>query len=213
MPQTDAGTAITRYREALHWSKRRLAREVGLSPAYIVQLESGERPVGVKLLARLADAMHVHPYKLLGAAGFISPEHIAEAEDAATRALQDDPDFAGRAAENEPAGTFAWIVSDYLGMLGDDADGVDPELAQIVCIDWSERAPERWKAMQEGKTNAITTSQVADQLEQWGDMLERMEALRAKQTAPIEGWNELTDQQRRLVQQLVNQFRRSADSE
>lgn len=213
MPQTDASKAITRYREALHWSKRRLAREVGLSPAYIVQLENGERPVSVKILARLADAMSIHPYKLLGAAGFISPEHIVEAEEAATRALLDDPEFAGRRAENEPAGTFAWIVSDYLSMLGDDPDGVDPDLPQIVALDWSTIAPERWEALQEGTANAVTTSHVADQLQQWADMLEKMEALRAKQSTPIEGWNDLTDSQRRLIQQLVNQFRRSADSE
>ena len=211
-PLTEAAKTITRHREALHWSKRRLAREAHLSPAYIVQMENGERPVTGRALQSIADAVGLHPYVLRGESGLIPSADVEEAERVAKRAL-DDPKTGKGARSDDTGGAFAWLVSDYLQMLGHDAYGVDWDGPYAVDVDWSELAPERWQALRDGKVNAVTTGQIVQGLEDAIVEIERREATQAKPPAQIEGWDELTETQRKLVQQLVNQFRRSADSE
>lgn len=205
MPPTDAAKTITRHRERLHWSKRRLAREAELSPAYIVQMENGERPVTERALARIADAVGLHPYVLLGEAGFIDTPHVEEAERMAAEAMK-VPGMVDRARSGDTGGKLAWLVADYLALLGDDPYGVGADATPLVDCDWSTIAPERWKAIADGSVRAKTTAQITAEVNEW---------LAARGQAPtaIEGWNELTDTQRALVQQLVNQFRRSADGQ
>lgn len=212
MPPTDVAKTITRHREGLRWSKRRLAREAHLSPAYIVQLEKGDRPITGRALGDIAEAVGVPPYRLLAEAGLIPAEHVEEAERIATIAL-DDPAISVQALATDVGGKLAWLVSDYLNMLGDDAYGRDTGGPYLVAIDWSALAPERWQALRDGKTNATTKADVRQGLLRAADELDRREAEYSKPPTAVEGWDELTETQRRLVQQLVNQFRRSADSE
>jgi len=212
-PLTEAAKTITRHREALHWSKRRLAREAHLSPAYIVQMENGERPVTGRALQSIADAVGLHPYVLRGEAGFIPAEDVAEAERAAGLRMEGDPKIAESRHFTDTGGAFAWLVSDYLQMLGHDAYGTDWDGPCGVDVDWSDLAPERWRALREGKVNAVTTGQIIQGLTDTIAEIERQEATQPKPPTQIEGWAELTETQRKLVQQLVNQFRRSADSE
>ncbi len=212
MPPSQAAKVITKHREALRWSKRRLAREAHLSPAYIVQMENGDRPVTGRALQSIADAVGLHPYILRGEAGFIPAEDVAEAESVAKRAFE-DPAFQDGPGYDDTGGAFAWLVADYLHMLGHDAYGTDWDGPKGVDFDWSRLAPERWKALREGKVNAVTTAQILQGLEDAIVDIERQEATQPKPPTQIEGWTELTETQRKLVQQLVNQFRRSADSE
>jgi transcriptional regulator with XRE-family HTH domain len=210
MPPTAAGKAITRCREERHFSKRRLAREAHLSPAYIVQLENGERPPTPNAMLHIADALGVPPYALLTEAGFISREHTEEAERIAKLAWNS----VANPETDHGIVTFDWYVADYLDMLGDDPYATGHDYPHRVLHDWSELAPERWKALQNGEVNAITFDQLNERIsEMRAEERLRAEALRARQATPIEGWDDLTDTQRRLVQQLVNQFRRSANGD
>lgn len=204
MPPSEAARTITRHREALGWSKRRLARGSGMSAAYIVQMENGERPVTPKALARIADAVGLHPYQLLTEAGFIPADHTREAEQMAAEGMK-HPEIAGRARPGDTGGALAWLVSDYLMLLGDDPYGLGPDVVPVVACDWSGLAPERWKAMQESGGKITTLASTLDEARQWI-------ANQRKTPTAIEGWDELTDVQRTLVQQLVNQLRRSTDS-
>lgn len=199
MSVSEAAATITRHRDRLKWSKRRLARESGLSPAYISQLENGNRPVTARALARIADAVGLHPYQLLTEGGFIPAEDTAEAERKARLGME-DPDKLRHARADDTGGQFAWLVADYLYLLGHDPYGSEAEGPWIVGVDWSDLAPERWHAMQEGWVNARTLDSVREEARDW---------LAAQPQVPtqIEGWDELTPTQHRLVQQLVNQLR------
>ena len=213
MQPSTAAEVITQHREALHWSKRRLAREAGLSAAYIVQLENGERPVTGRALQKIADAVRLHPYVLRGEAGLIPSEDVAEAESAARLLMEGDPTISESRTFNDTGGAFAWLVADYLQMLGHDAYGTDSDGPFGVDVDWSDLAPERWTALRDGKVNAITTGQIVQGLKEAIVEMERHEAKASKPPTQIEGWDELTDTQRKLIQQMVNQFTRSADGE
>lgn len=56
---TTRGERITARREQLDWSRAELARRVGCSPAYISQIESGERNGSHATLAAIAAALSV----------------------------------------------------------------------------------------------------------------------------------------------------------
>lgn len=204
MTVSQAAEVITRYRQDLKWSKRRLARESGLSPAYVVQLENGTRPVTAPALAKIADAFGIHPYVLLTEAGFIPGEATLEAERMTALAME-QPSMRSQAMSNDTGGTYAYLVADYLNMLGHDSYGLDFEGPYIVVADWSTLAPERWAALQERRVNAVTMDHLKSDMDQ--RTRERQAARAAAPTAPIEGWHELTSTQQRLVQQLVNQLR------
>lgn len=203
MPVSKAASVITRHREDLRWSKRRLARESELSPAYIVQLENGERPVTARILGRIADAMRIHPYVLLGEAGFIPPEHVAEAEAKAAEAIQ-DPDIAAAALDGDTGGKSAWLVADYLYLLGHDPFGGTWKWGPGGHeIDWTPFAPER---MAEADANPETE-----------DIRRRRFPSRyppkSQAPSPIEGWEDLSDADQSMVQQLVNRLRHRTDDQ
>jgi transcriptional regulator with XRE-family HTH domain len=197
---TQVAAAVTKRRTALGWSKRRLARESGISAPYLVQIEKGERIPTPRTIARIADGLRIHPYVLLGESGVIPSELVEEAERVAAKAL-DDPSIHARRTD-DTGGGFAWLVADYLNMLGQDAYGTETDGPLLVDVDWSQLAPHRWDSMRAGKVNAQTTTDLLAEAREW------MKANSSPPT-PIEGWDELTDTQRRLVQQLVNQMRRS----
>lgn len=204
MPLNEAARAITRHREQLGWSKRRLSRESSVSAPYIVQLENGTRDANPHILVQLADAMGIHPYVLLGEAGFIPPDHIAEAEAKAAEAMK-DPAMVAQARDDDTGGAFAWLVADYLNLLGDDAfaSGVVEFGPGANIVDWTTYAPER---MAEAERNP--RSEPIRRIFSAAHVIST-----SPKPTPIEGWNELTDVDQRLVQQLVNRLRRQEPAE
>lgn len=48
---------IIALREAAGWSKNKLAKEAGISQAYVSQLESGQKQPGVDVLSRICSAL------------------------------------------------------------------------------------------------------------------------------------------------------------
>lgn len=94
------GATIKQLREAVGMSKSRLGREAGVSNAYIVQIEQGDRSPSEDVLRRIAHVLRVPPHKLLIPAGLVDAEDVAHAQDwlnkreaeaaAAGRTLNDD---------------------------------------------------------------------------------------------------------------------------
>lgn len=74
------GLTLKRLREERGLSKSRLSREAGVSDAYIVQIEKGDRTPSREVLRDLARVLRVPPHALLIPAGLYSPETIANAE-------------------------------------------------------------------------------------------------------------------------------------
>jgi transcriptional regulator with XRE-family HTH domain len=203
MPEHTTPLAITAHREAMSWSKRRLAREAGMSAPYIVQLENAERPLTPKAVARIAEALGMPTARLLFETGFISPEHMSEAESATERAMH-DPDIVANADEGDIGGKYMWLIADYLNLLGDDPYGLPNHPHNMANADWSKIAPER-------------VAERPDKVFTDDDALRELQALalgrQTHRSAPptdIEGWSELSDADHQLVQRLVNRLRRDA---
>jgi transcriptional regulator with XRE-family HTH domain len=77
------GAVLRQLREERKLSKSRLAREAGISDAYVVQIEHDDRSPSEEVLMRLAHVLRVPPHRLLIPAGYYTPEEIARAERAA----------------------------------------------------------------------------------------------------------------------------------
>jgi len=194
-----AAKTITKYREALGWSKRRLAREAMISAPYVVQMENGERPVTRKMLGMLADSMGTPPWVLLSEGGFIPADDLREAETMAARAIS-DPNIEDRALASHPGGKLGWLISDYLYLLGDDPYGTGWEFGPGGHeIDWTPYAPERMAAADANpNTEEIRRMRFPA----------RYGAPKAA-PSPIEGWDELTEADRKIVQQMATQLLRA----
>jgi len=195
-----AATAITRHREDLGWSKRRLARTSGVSAPYIVQIENGTRPATARVVGALAEAMGLPRYKLLGEAGFIPEDRVTEAEEMATQAIYIES-IAASAFGEIPEKRHEWLVGDYLYLLGYDpyGDGYTAGPGGNHA-DWRPLVPD-------APTPFLTLAKENFSLRQ---------AVRSEKTTTpnaIEGWNELTGSDQRLVQQLVNKLRSAADTD
>jgi len=74
------GLVIKKLREERKLSKSRLSREAGISDAYVVQIEQGQRSPSEDVLRRIAHVLRVPPHKLLIPAGFFDADEIARAE-------------------------------------------------------------------------------------------------------------------------------------
>jgi transcriptional regulator with XRE-family HTH domain len=200
---TSAGMVFTTWRGDAGWTIRRLARESGLSPAYISQLEKGQRPPTPAAAGRIADALGEHPYELLCALGFIPLDHMNEARQMAEAALE-IPSLGGQARGETAEAKLDWLIIDYLYLLGDDPYGTGWAYGPGGNeADWTPLAPER---MAEADANPRTAE------------IRKLRFPHRAQTAkpapsPIEGWEELSDSDRHFVQQMVNKLRRSATGE
>jgi transcriptional regulator with XRE-family HTH domain len=198
---TLAALVVTRHRERLGWSKRRLSRETNYSAPYIVQVENGERPATAKFVARVADAIGLPPYVLLGEAGFIPADHVTEAETMAAEAMNNKK-IAFSARGGTSSEKKAWLVADYLYLLGDDPYASGWKYGPGGNhIDWTPFSPER--------------AAVADANPLTATMRERRVPLPTTDApkpmpTPIEGWDELSGADQTLVQRLVNRLRRAA---
>ena len=136
-------------------------------------------------------------YKLLTEAGFIRQTAADEAEAMAKRAL-DVPSIVASAYGQEPEKRYEWLVADYLYLLGYDpyGDGYDMGPGGNHA-DWRPLAPD-------------SPAPFSDLLKENLTLRQAVRAAGAKKPAQIEGWDELTDSDRRLIQQLVNKLRRAA---
>ncbi len=56
---------LKKYRKAKGYSQLTLAVESGVSEDYISDIERGKYPPNLKIIAKLAEALGVEPYKLL----------------------------------------------------------------------------------------------------------------------------------------------------
>lgn len=194
MAPTEQGLLIKSIRKDHHWSVRRLARATQLSAGYISQLETGARPVTARVAGKIADAFGMPPYQLLAQMGFLPAEHVAEATKYAKKALE-VPSVLAAAREGFNESPFDWLVIDYLYMLGDDPYGTGWTGEPGNHADWSPLIPDAPEPV---------TSRFYREAEAW-EAAQRT----APVATPVEGWDDLSDSQRRLVQQLVNQLRKT----
>jgi len=199
MTPNKLGLLIRSMREERRWSVRRLAREAGVSAGYVSQLENGVRPLTPMVTGCIADAFGVPPYTLLSQFGFIPPEHLAEAEDMARKGLE-VPNIAKMAVAREGETEFDWLVIDYLYMLGDDPYGTGWDAGEGGNhADWTPLVPDAPEPL---------PNRIRDELE----AIRRAKGIH-KEPQPIEGWEDLSEADRELVQQMVNRFRGSTTGE
>lgn len=196
MTDMDAGKIIRRHRTARLLSVRRLARDARLSAGYVSQIESGKRPLTTRVTGAFADALGIAPHELLAECGFIPEALLADAKEAAAKAMA-LPDFATRARGRTDAERRDWLIADYLIARGHDPYGTLSDRAMPPpALNWSPLLPD-------------APTPAADALR------EAIEHARAQAAAatPIEGWEELSDSDRQFVQQMVNKLRRRPTGE
>jgi len=195
--ETIAPEAIKKARKALIWSVRRLAREAGLSPAYISQIESGKRPLTPRATGRIADALRIPAHDLLQLAGFIPEDRLQEAKEMADRAMH-VPELVQRAFGASDDQRRDWLVDDYLLLLGEDPSGGGNDFGPGAHIaNWRLLDPE------------LPESRILAQAQEW----KRQNPRTPRPSAPIEGWDELPPTDQQFIQQMVNKLRRRTTGE
>ncbi|MBN1461061.1 MAG: helix-turn-helix transcriptional regulator [Armatimonadetes bacterium] len=193
----EAREAIRDRRRSLLWSVRRLAREAHLSPGYISQIESGKRPLTARAAGQIAEALGVPPYDLLALAGFLDWNAVHEAKRRAREALR-VPGMVAAARVSHPEQVEQWLVEDYLLLLGLSPSGRGNSYGPGAHLaDWSQVDP------------SLPPSRILQDMRDWAHTNTEPSA----RPAPIEGWDELSDTDRALVQQLVNKIRHAASEQ
>jgi transcriptional regulator with XRE-family HTH domain len=177
------GLTIKELREGRKLSKARLAREAGFSDAYLVQIEKGDRTPSTSVLLSIAKALRVPPHQLLLQAGYYTD---AETETARTRAEHEIARI-----EAERNGPLLQEERDRLYAVEYDRIGLERSQEEYYAD------PAAWQEtetafMRENDPLALTS----DEFWQWD---------KAASWAP-EHWNDLSDRDRRLVQQLINRL-------
>ena len=180
------GLTIKRLREERKLSKSRLSREAGVSDAYIVQIEKGDRSPSDQVLRRLAHVLRVPPHHLLVPAGIYDPETVERIEREADRTIQLD---------REAGDTIRPDLRDRLIARGYDAFEYEQYLDGLTPEEF-----ERHTAFGRYRTDEVP----ADIYWGWDEPLGVM---------PPENWDKLTDADRRLAQKIVNRLARVEDSE
>jgi transcriptional regulator with XRE-family HTH domain len=71
---SDLGKLIRQRRQALRWSLRQLGEKIGVTPAYVADLEAGRRSPGAELTERIATALDISPENLAAADARLSPD-------------------------------------------------------------------------------------------------------------------------------------------
>lgn len=179
---------IRQERKRRLWSVRKLAAKAGLSPAYVSQIENGNRPLTPKATRKIADAFRMPPYALLSAAGFIPPADVAKAREMAARALAEAPEIVAKALGEGDYEKREWLVVDYLYRLGHD----------VYATGWDGGAGNHadWRIL-EPDAPAPFLERIKPEIEAW------REAEAKRLAGPLEGWDELLPQERRMVQNFV----------
>ncbi len=178
------GQVLKRLREDRKLSKSRLSREAGVSDAYIVQIEKGDRSPSETVLRRLAHVLRVPPHQLLVPAGFYLPEAVEDIERRAHEALE-HAEFTGR--ELQPDLYDRLLAREY-----DELDAL-----QHITDD-------EWASIDAQSAGRSEFDLPADVFWGWNKPLD---------VWPPEHWDKLTDSDRRMVQKLINRLMRSPDTE
>jgi len=196
-PEVSAPQAIKDVRRARLWSVRRLARESGLSAAYISQIESEKRPLTPRATARIAEALSIPAHDLLTMAGFIPRADLEKAQGMAVRAMQ-VPAMVQTAHGRTDNDRRDWLIDDYLMLLGHSPSGIETDYGPGA--HWAD-----WRLVDPNAPE----SKMRHDIEQW------KHAQTAEETpaSPIEGWDDLTDADRAFIQQMVNKLRRPTTGE
>ena len=194
-----AGDFVRRERKSRSWGVRQLARESGLSHAYISQIESGKRPATMRAIALIAKALGLKPYEALVQAGLIPTEDLLRAQEMASRAADSMPPVEGPHREEGDADRRERLLVDYLRALGYEPDAPD-FAAQPV------RPHYDWRALD---PNALEP-RAAYVRKELAAILSEQE----REPVPVlEGWDELSDDDRMSIQHMVNRLRRSTAGE
>ncbi len=149
------GQSIAKLRAEKGLSRARTAREAGISNAYLVQIEKGDRNPSESVVRKLASALDASSYKLMCLAGFANIE----------------------------------LDESIQSQVGDKLH----------------------HALVEGEKLHLTT-QEADylmELVQQGKNLEAESRTVSPQSPPPEGWQEIGDNDRRIIQLLITRLRRA----
>lgn len=186
MSENALGKVIKRLREERKLSKSRLAREAGISDAYVVQIEKGDRLTpSPDVLRRLARVLRVPPHDLLIPSGFYSPEEIRQAEESAMdqcgQLQQYRPDLDEQAQPD--------LFDRYLGREFDKIDYYNSLNADELLYETSE---------------LHELDLPPNVYWGWNKPLGLM---------PPENWEKLGDGDRRLAQKLINRLARVEDTE
>ncbi|MGH9159302.1 MAG: helix-turn-helix domain-containing protein, partial [Vicinamibacteraceae bacterium] len=64
---SDLGKLIRERRQDRRWSLRQLGEKIGVTPAYVADLEAGRRSPGAELRERIAAALDISPENLAAA--------------------------------------------------------------------------------------------------------------------------------------------------
>lgn len=174
------------------WSVRRLSRESGVSAGYISRIETEKQDVTSRAAGRIAKALRVPPHYLFMLAGFIPEDDFQLAEDMAERAMW-VPSLADQAKTYCPHDPKAWLIDDYLLLLGHDITGKGNDFGPGGHIaDWQLVDP------------AAPASVLRQRIAEWKTHQPPPPTV----TTPLEGWDGLSPADQLFIQQMVNKLRR-----
>ena len=125
MSRAPAGRRIRDRRGDMGLKQADLARACGISPSYLNLIEHGRRPVGGKLLSRLADALGTDAAALRDGAG---QARLADLADAADRTPADP------APERERAEDFAGRFPGWAALIARQAAGIAALERQVAAL-------------------------------------------------------------------------------
>lgn len=183
MADTIAQT-IKRFREERKLSKARLARESGISDAYLVQIEKGDRTPSDAVLVNLARALRIAPHHLFIPAGLYHPDRVARAREVADSWIAHEETESGTTLDDDARDRLLDRAFDYL----DREDAIDEHMRR----EGTDREEEERNFMREEFPLKLSAE------EYWGW---------DKRTAwAPEGWNDLSARDRHLVQQLITRL-------
>lgn len=117
------GSRLRERRQMLALKQSQLAKEVGISPAYLNLIEHNRRRIGGKLLVDLSRALDVDPSVLSQGAETRLVEALHAA--AGARGALSEPEPAGPPPEGERAEEFAERFPGWAGLVGAQAARID----------------------------------------------------------------------------------------
>lgn len=179
MAERHIGLTIKALREERGLSKSRVAREAGFSDAYLVQIEKGDRNPSEAVLRSIARSLRVPPHHLLIAAGHYDEKTVQSVYDRAHE--QGEAVYAARGHVSEE------------------------QQDRLVALAFDEL--EQGRAMEEyylDPETADEAAKAANPLDVPSDIFWGWNS--AKQAWAPEHWNELSDRDRAVVQQLINRL-------
>lgn len=177
------GQEIKRLREERKLSKARLAREAGFSDAYLVQIEKGDRTPSPNVLEAIAKALRIPPHVLLVAAGVYTEEEVAEATQDAERHAKQIEEQRGRPVTQEERDRLLYFAYEE----------IDRVQAMREYYQDQEALEEDYRQQQIMQDPLGVPSEL---FWQWD----------TKSSWAPEHWDDLTDRDRRMVQQFINRL-------